>query len=168
MSQENLVCAALRFDPDVIAIGEIRDEEASAAVEASLTGHTVVTTVHSGPAEGAHSRMSLLCQRRFELGMEVSLRQTRQAFPIVVFTHKCEDNVRRVMDISECIAHDEAPAEYRCLYRYRIDENQYENGNYTVSGAFERVNEPSAHLRTLLLRAGIPWNELTRIVGHDA
>lgn len=168
VSQENLVCAALRFDPDVIAIGEIRDEEASAAVEASLTGHTVVTTVHSGPAERAHSRMSLLCQRRFELGMEVSLRQTRQAFPIVVFTHKCEDNIRRVMDISECIAHDEAPAEYRCLYRYRIDENQYENGNYTVSGAFERVNEPSPHLRTLLLRAGIPWNELTRIVGHDA
>ena len=38
----------------------------------------------------------------------------------------------------------------------------------TASGAFERVNEPSAHLRTLLLRAGIPWNELTRIVGHDA
>lgn len=61
-----------------------------------------------------------------------------------------------------------AVGKYATTDLYRIDENQYENGNYTVSGAFERVNEPSAHLRTLLLRAGIPWNELTRIVGHDA
>ena len=77
---ENLVVAALRFDPDIVVVGEIRDAEANSAVEASLTGHTVVTTVHSGPAEAAHGRISLLCQRRFQLGMEVSLAQSRQAF----------------------------------------------------------------------------------------
>ena len=33
--------------------------------------------------------------------MEVSLSQSRQAFPIVVFAHKCEDNTRKIMDISE-------------------------------------------------------------------
>ena len=88
ISQEDLVVAALRFDPDVVVVGEIRDAEANSTVEASLTGHTVVTTVHSGPAESAHGRISLLCQRRFQLGMEVSLSQSRQAFPIVVFAHK--------------------------------------------------------------------------------
>lgn len=77
ISQENLVVAALRFDPDIVVVGEIRDAEANSAVEASLTGHTVVTTVHSGPAESAHGRISLLCQRRFQLGMEVSLSQAR-------------------------------------------------------------------------------------------
>ena len=70
ISQEDLVMAALRFDPDVVVVGEIRDAEANSTVEASLTGHTVVTTVHSGPAESAHGRISLLCQRRFQLGME--------------------------------------------------------------------------------------------------
>ena len=69
ISQEDLVVAALRFDPDIVVIGEVRDAEASAAVEASLTGHTVVTTVHSGPAGAAHGRISLLCQRRFQLGI---------------------------------------------------------------------------------------------------
>ena len=94
ITQEELVVAALRFDPDIVAVGEIRDAEANSAVEASLTGHTVVTTVHSGPGEAAHGRIALLCQRRFELGMEVSLSQARQAFPLVVFAHKCEDNSR--------------------------------------------------------------------------
>lgn len=40
--------AILRQDPDVIAIGEIRDEEsAQIAVRASLTGHKIITTLHS-------------------------------------------------------------------------------------------------------------------------
>lgn len=43
ITQENLVVAALRFDPDIVVVGEIRDAEANSAVEASLTGHTVVT-----------------------------------------------------------------------------------------------------------------------------
>ena len=59
ITQENLVVAALRFDPDIVVVGEIRDAEANSAVEASLTGHTVVTTVHSGPAEAAHGRIPI-------------------------------------------------------------------------------------------------------------
>ena len=43
--------AALRQDPDVILIGEIRDEEtAEIAVKAALTGHLVLTTLHSRDA----------------------------------------------------------------------------------------------------------------------
>ena len=40
ISQEDLVMAALRFDPDVICVGEMRDAEAHSAVEASSTDHT--------------------------------------------------------------------------------------------------------------------------------
>ena len=44
----NTLGAVLRQDPDVIAIGEIRDEEsAQIAVRASLTGHKIITTLHS-------------------------------------------------------------------------------------------------------------------------
>ena len=156
ISQEDLVVAALRFDPDVVVVGEIRDAEANSAVEASLTGHTVVTTVHSGPAESAHGRISLLCQRRFQLGMAVSLSQSRQAFPVVVFAHKCEDNSRKVMDITECEVTPDGKTCYRCLYRYNIRENNYENGKFHITGEFEKVNSPSEYLRTLLTRSGVP------------
>lgn len=48
----------LRHDPQVIMIGEIRDEEtAMIAVRASLSGHLVLSTVHSGTAAGAFARI---------------------------------------------------------------------------------------------------------------
>lgn len=167
ISQEDLVVAALRFDPDVVVVGEIRDAEANSAVEASLTGHTVVTTVHSGPAESAHGRISLLCQRRFQLGMAVSLSQSRQAFPVVVFAHKCEDNSRKVMDITECEVTPDGKTCYRCLYRYNIRENIYENGNFHIQGEFEKVNSPSPYLQNLLTRSGVPQEVLSHFTGKE-
>src|SRR4029077_10487500 len=48
----------LRHDPDIIMIGEIRDREtAEAAVQASLTGHLVFSTLHTNDAAGAMTRL---------------------------------------------------------------------------------------------------------------
>lgn len=50
--------AILRHDPDVILIGEIRDREtADIAVQASLTGHLVFSTLHTNDAPGALTRL---------------------------------------------------------------------------------------------------------------
>ncbi|UOY93996.1 GspE/PulE family protein [Ectobacillus sp. JY-23] len=50
--------AILRHDPDIILVGEIRDEEtAKVAVRASLTGHLVLTTLHTNDAKGAVLRL---------------------------------------------------------------------------------------------------------------
>lgn len=50
--------AILRHDPDVVLIGEIRDKEtAEIAVQASLTGHLVFSTLHTNDAPGAATRM---------------------------------------------------------------------------------------------------------------
>ncbi len=48
----------LRHDPDVVMIGEIRDKEtAEAAIQASLTGHLVFSTLHTNDAAGALPRL---------------------------------------------------------------------------------------------------------------
>ena len=48
----------LRQDPDIIMVGEIRDNEtASLAVNASLTGHLVLSTIHTNSASGAIPRL---------------------------------------------------------------------------------------------------------------
>jgi general secretion pathway protein E len=48
----------LRHDPDVIMVGEIRDGETAAmAIQASLTGHLVFSTVHTNDAAGAITRL---------------------------------------------------------------------------------------------------------------
>ncbi len=50
--------AILRQDPDVVMVGEIRDlETASIAVQASLTGHLVLSTLHTNTAIGAITRL---------------------------------------------------------------------------------------------------------------
>ncbi len=54
----------LRCDPDIIMIGEIRDKEtAQIAVESALTGHLVLSTLHTNDAPGALSRLT-------EMGVE--------------------------------------------------------------------------------------------------
>src|SRR3989344_2594501 len=50
--------AAVRQDPDVIMVGEIRDEEtASVAIDSALTGHLVFSTLHTNNAAGAIPRL---------------------------------------------------------------------------------------------------------------
>ena len=162
ISQEDLVMAALRFDPDVVCVGEMRDAEVHSAVEASSTDHTVVTTVHGGGGRFAHRRIAFLSQRRFPIDMQISMQQVALAFPIVAFAHKLEDNTRKVMDISECIVHDDGELEYRTLYRYKIRSNEYVDGKFHIVGEFVQENSPSEFLRAKLMRGGIPQDLLKR------
>ena len=62
--------AILRQDPDVVMVGEIRDlETAQIAVQASLTGHLVLSTLHTNTAVGAVTRLR-------DMGMEPYLLST--------------------------------------------------------------------------------------------
>ena len=64
----NALRSILRQDPDVIFIGEIRDEETAAiAVQASLTGHLVLASLHTNDAVGAISRFADLGVERGEI-----------------------------------------------------------------------------------------------------
>jgi type IV pilus assembly protein PilB len=59
-----LLRAFMRQDPDIILVGETRDHEtAKAAMEAALTGHLVLTTLHTNDAAGAIARLD-------EMGIE--------------------------------------------------------------------------------------------------
>ncbi|MEJ6348254.1 competence type IV pilus ATPase ComGA [Holzapfeliella sp. He02] len=61
MSYLDLLKAALRHRPDVLIIGEIRDKKtAQVAVEAALSGHLVMTTIHAKTAHGIIERFNQL------------------------------------------------------------------------------------------------------------
>jgi len=58
LSFANALKAFLRQDPDIIMVGEIRDlETAQIAIQASLTGHLVLSTLHTNDAAGAVTRL---------------------------------------------------------------------------------------------------------------
>ncbi len=62
----------LRHDPDIIMLGEIRDvETADAAIRAALTGHLVLSTVHTNTAAGAVTRLLEMGIEPFLIGSSV-------------------------------------------------------------------------------------------------
>lgn len=76
----------MRQDPEVILVGEIRDSETAAiAVQAGLTGHLVISTIHSGASAGAFTRLINMDVEPFMLASSVlavmGLRLVRRVCP---------------------------------------------------------------------------------------
>ena len=64
----------LRQDPQVLVIGEIRDDEtASLAVRAALTGHQVISTLHAGSCKGVFERLLVMCPDHYAVASSVAL-----------------------------------------------------------------------------------------------
>lgn len=69
MDFPNILRAFMRQDPDVILVGETRDKEtAKTAIEAALTGHLVLTTLHTNDAAGAIARLDEMGVEPFMVG----------------------------------------------------------------------------------------------------
>ena len=70
MTFASILRAFLRQDPDVILVGETRDAEtAKTAIEAALTGHLVLTTLHTNDAPSSIARLE-------EMGVEPFMAST--------------------------------------------------------------------------------------------
>lgn len=71
----------LRQDPDIVMIGEIRDNEtASIAVQAALTGHLVLSTLHTNDAAGAIARMAYMGIEPFLLSSSLVMTQAQRLY----------------------------------------------------------------------------------------
>jgi type IV pilus assembly protein PilB len=80
----------LRSDPDVVMVGEIRDSEtAKISIEAALTGHLVLSTMHTNDAPGAISRLNEMGVEPFLTGSAVSA-VLAQRLARKLCTHCCE------------------------------------------------------------------------------
>ena len=94
----------LRQDPDIIMIGEIRDgETAQIAVQASITGHLVVSTLHTNSAAGSISRLINMGVEGYLLADSlvgiIAQRLVRRLCPFCKKPHLITDTERRIMGI---------------------------------------------------------------------
>ena len=92
----------LRQDPDVIMVGEIRDEEtAGLAIHASLTGHILLSTLHTNDASGVIPRLMDLNINSFllpnALNISIAQRLVRR------LCDKCKEEITAPPEISEII-----------------------------------------------------------------
>ncbi|MBX8464260.1 MULTISPECIES: type II/IV secretion system protein [unclassified Deinococcus] len=98
--------AFLRQDPDIIFVGEIRDTEtAKIAVEAALTGHLVLATLHTNDAPGAIVRLEEMGVEHFNIGAAVvgvvAQRLVRKVCPDCKAPTNADPDVLRRLGITE-------------------------------------------------------------------
>ncbi len=98
--------AILRQDPDVVMVGEIRDlETAEIAVQASLTGHLVLSTLHTNTAVGAVARLRDMGVEPFLLASSmiglVAQRLVRTLCETCREPHQPTPNERQMLDLRD-------------------------------------------------------------------
>ena len=165
IKQEDLVVISLRLNPDYISVAEMRDSEASAAVEASRSGHPIISTTHAGSPREAHKRIADLARKGNNTDYPTALMQAQEAFPIVVFLHMLEDNSRRVMGITECFVDEENKAHYNPLWKFEIEENTKNDDGIVIKGEHKQVGICSSHLIDKMKMYGISQAEIDSLGG---
>ncbi|MDI6877920.1 MAG: CpaF/VirB11 family protein [Desulfitobacteriaceae bacterium] len=164
IDQDILLDMALRFNPEIICVGEMRGPEAYAAQESARTGHTVLTTIHSNSCEATWRRMVTLCKRKYDMADNTLMDLVTEAFSIVVFSKQLENKQRRLMEIMECEILPDGTRSFRSLFQFQITENRVEDGKFIINGCHSAVQGISPSLQKRFLENGMPQDTLKQIL----
>jgi pilus assembly protein CpaF len=168
---ELLLKEALRQHPDIIVPAEMRGAEAWTAVNAGLTGHTIVTSVHANSAEEAYERIFMLClEKNANLTEKMLMTQIIKAFPIMVFKKQLPDGSRKIMSVVEGLDYNEGRVRYNTIFRFQKTRQYVDNdGELRIEGHHKRMGcisdilalklyENGAEVDTILQYAKVGWN----------
>lgn len=138
----------LRQDPDIIMIGEIRDQETAAiAVQASITGHMVVSTLHTNSAAGTITRLADMGIEPYLLADSIvgviAQRLVRRLCPHCKKIEKLSKTERELL----CLKEAEEVSVYKPMGCPKCDETGYRGR----IGVYE-IMEMSKDLKLLISR----------------
>jgi len=126
--------AILRQDPDVVMVGEIRDSEtASIAVQASLTGHLVLSTLHTNTAIGAITRLQDMGVEPFLLSSSVEVVMAQRLVRLL-----CQECKQPYQPIPSEIERFRLPADARLFHPGGCDKCNH-SGYRGRSGIYELI-----------------------------
>ncbi|HAN44179.1 MAG TPA: type II secretion system protein E [Ruminococcaceae bacterium] len=165
IDQSLLLEMALRFNPTVIGVGEMRSKEAYAATEAGRTGHTVVTTTHAGSAYAAPFRIMELCKKAFDFDDSTLLSMICDAFPLQLYVEFLPNGSRCCTQVVEITGFIDNQIQYNPIWEYEITDNIVnEDGTVTVIGGFVKKNGISKKLQQKLLKKGASRKDIERFI----
>ncbi len=142
--------AILRHDPDVVLIGEIRDQEtAQIAVQASLTGHMVFSTLHTNDAPGALTRLVDMGVEPYLVASSLEAVIAQRLVRVLCEDCKVPDTSARTTALKERVE----ALRYTSTYAAVGCKNCRMTG-YTGRRAIFELMTMSPSIRTILLRGG--------------
>ncbi|SKC77675.1 ATPase, T2SS/T4P/T4SS family [Maledivibacter halophilus] len=165
ITMAKLLETALTVNPDYICVAEMKSDEAFYAQESARSGHGVSTTIHANSCIATYYRMVTLCKQRYDMDEKTLYNLVTEAFPIIAFCKKLEDNTRHIMEITECQIQPDGTREIHTLYRYNITDNVEVEGKQRIIGYYEKVNDISATMQKRLLENGMSKSELKTFLG---
>lgn len=142
----------LRQDPDIIMVGEIRDgETAGIAINAALTGHLVLSTLHTNDAPGAVTRLDNMGVEPFLISssvlMVIAQRLVRKICP------KCKESYEVSADVLEDL--NIKPKEGEKIIFYKGMGCQYcANTGYKGRAAIYEIMTMNDETRKIILKRG--------------
>lgn len=147
----------LRQDPDIILIGEIRDyETAEIAVSAALTGHLVLSTLHSNDAIGAISRMVRLGIPSFQVAS--SLLGTVAQRLVRILCPDCREEYKPSSEELKLLSGEEKIEKNLKLYRCKGCDACHGTGYLGRESVYE-ILDVSVGLRKLIIE-GLSEDEI--------
>ncbi len=165
ITMAKLLETALTVNPDYICVAEMKSDEAFYAQESARSGHGVSTTIHANSCIATYYRMVTLCKQRYDMDEKTLYNLVTEAFPIIAFCKKLEDNTRHIMEITECEIKSDSIREIRTLYRYNVTDNIFVKGKQKIIGHYEKVNDISVTMQKRLLENGMSKTELRIFLG---
>jgi len=148
---------ALRFNPDIICVAEMRGAEAMTAQEAARTGHAVVTSLHANNARASYFRILSMCRMGgTELSDMTLMRFIIEAFPVMVYKKQMPDGSRRIMEIVEATGIEDGVIQADTLFQFDIETKEHLH-----------VGPISDNLAQRLLDDGVDKKTLMRFCAND-
>lgn len=142
----------VRQDPDIILVGEIRDvETAEIAISAALTGHLVLSTMHTKDAAGAISRLVNLGIAPFLISS--ALLGTVAQRLIRTFCAKCKQAYRPSEDELKCLFGESSRDKKIKFYRGKGCNSCYHTGHHGRKGIYE-ILRISPEIRKIIIDGG--------------
>ena len=167
ISMVKLLETGLTVNPDYICVAEMKSDEAFFAQEAARTGHGVATTIHASSCIATYYRMVTLCKQRYDMDERTLYNLVTEAFPIIAFCKRLEDNSRHIMEITECFVDDQGQRHIETLYKFNVTNNKMVDGRVKIEGYYEKVKPISEALVKRLRENGMPGGILDRFLGAE-
>lgn len=169
VTMRDLVKTSLRMRPDVILVGEVRDDAAYDLSQALNTGHYGASTIHANTAQDAIPRISSLISQSGLTTVQGALDMIAAAFDIIVVTKRFPmDGSRKIVAIEE-VGKDIVQVENRLslkttpLWKF-VEEGLDENRK--VKGYWEKSNSLSQEridAKMLDILEDLSWEELREL-----
>lgn len=170
IGQRELARDALRCNPDLLVMAEMRGAEAQEVMEAARTGITVMSTFHAKNASDAYTRiasMAMMAKSGFSENMLLHL--AYQSFPIICHKKRLPDGSRKYVEIAEAVKGDDGQYTVVPLYRFIATNNEHdENGVLTkIGGTHRAMHSISNNLADILLLNGANLAEIKKYAAKD-